>query len=119
MSVPGLLLLLAFQLAGTALSFWLLPVLPGPILGMLLALAWLGFGAPGRDRLQQSAGTLLRYLPLLLVPPAVGVMVQWQRISTDFWAICAALLISLLIAIPLTGALMQVLIRRQAGRERA
>lgn len=42
MSVRGLILLLAFQLAGTALSLWLLPALPGPILGMLLALAWLG-----------------------------------------------------------------------------
>ena len=65
----------------------------------------------------QSAGTLLGYLPLLLVPPAVGIMVQWQRIGADFWAIAAALVLSLLVGIPLTGALMQWLIRRQLGRE--
>lgn len=67
--------------------------------------------------LRQSAGTLLGYLPLLLVPPAVGIMVQWQRIGADFWAIAAALVLSLLVCIPLTGALMQWLIRRQLGRE--
>ena len=44
-------------------------------------------------------------------------MVQWQRIAADFWAIAAALVLSLLVAIPLTGALMQWLIRRQPGRE--
>lgn len=117
MSVHGLLLLLAFQLAGTALSLWLLPALPGPILGMLLALAWLGLDGRGSEALRQSAGTLLGYLPLLLVPPAVGIMVQWQRIGADFWAIAAALVLSLLVGIPLTGALMQWLIRRQPGRE--
>jgi putative effector of murein hydrolase LrgA (UPF0299 family) len=116
MSVLGLLLLLAFQMTGTALSHWLLPVLPGPILGMLLALAWLGLDVPGSGTLRQSAGELLKYLPLLLVPPAVGVMVQWQRIGADFWAISAALVLSLLVAIPLTGWLMQWLIRRQLGR---
>lgn len=116
MSVRGLLLLLVFQLAGTALNLWLLSALPGPILGMLLALAWLGIEGPGNEELRQSAGMLLKYLPLLLVPPAVGIMVQWQRIIADFWAISAALVLSLLVGMPLTGWLMQWLIRRQLGR---
>lgn len=116
MSVRGLLQLLAFQLAGTALNLWLLPALPGAILGMLLALAWLGLAGRGSEELRQSASTLLKYLPLLLIPPAVGIMAQWQRIIADFWAISAALVLSLLVGIPLTGGLMQWLIRRQLGR---
>ncbi|MDV3444080.1 phosphatase PAP2 family protein, partial [Pseudomonas otitidis] len=37
------------------------------------------------------AGALLRYLPLLLVPPAVGVMVYARAIWEDAWAVVGAL----------------------------
>lgn len=116
MTIRGLIMLLLFQLLGTALSLWLLPALPGPILGMLLAVVYLCFHESGTEELRETASTLLKYLPLLLIPPAVGVMVQWQRIIADFWAIWAALVLSLLVGIPLTGWLMQRLIRSQVNR---
>lgn len=65
-----------------------------------------------------AAGSLLRYLPLLLVPPAVGVMVYAKDIAADFWAIVGALVLSLVIgAMAFVGVLMQKLVKRQAQRE--
>ncbi|KEZ74751.1 murein hydrolase transporter LrgA, partial [Pseudomonas syringae pv. syringae FF5] len=60
--------------------------------------------------------SLLRYLPLLLVPPAVGVMVYASAIAEDFWAIFGTLTLSLMISVVFVGWLMQTLIRRQAQR---
>jgi len=63
-----------------------------------------------------AASSLLRYLPLLLVPPAVGVMVYASAIAEDFWAIFGTLTLSLMISVVFVGWLMQTLIRRQAQR---
>lgn len=116
MLLRGLTWLVLFQLLGTALNVLLIPILPGPIIGMvLLFLAMLVRGSAG-ESLQVAASSLLRYLPLLLVPPAVGVMVYTQAILEDFWAIIGVLVLSLLLSLVFTGWLMQLLIRRQQRR---
>lgn len=75
MLLRGLTWLVLFQLIGTAINHLLLPVLPGPIIGLLLMLGFLVWRGEVGEPLSLAASSLLRYLPLLLVPPAVGVMV--------------------------------------------
>jgi putative effector of murein hydrolase LrgA (UPF0299 family) len=77
-------------------------------------LVWRGEVA---EPLSLAASSLLRYLPLLLVPPAVGVMVYAKDIAADFWAIVGALVLSLVIAMGFVGVLMQKLVKRQAQQE--
>jgi len=55
----------------------------------------------------------ISHLPLLLVPPAVGVMVYAAAIWADAWAIVGALVVSLLLSLLFCGWLMQRLIERQ------
>ena len=98
MLLRGLTWLVLFQLIGTAINHLLLPVLPGPIIGLLLMLGFLIWRGEVGEPLSLAAGSLLRYLPLLLVPPAVGVMVYAKDIAADFWAIVGALVLSLVIA---------------------
>lgn len=113
MLLRGLTWLVLFQLLGTALNVMLLPVLPGAIIGLLLLfVALLVYGHAG-ESLQVAASSLLRYLPLLLVPPAVGVMAYTQMILEDFWAIVGVLALSLVLSLLFTGWLMQTLIKRQ------
>lgn len=113
MLLRGLTWLVLFQLIGTALNHLLLPVLPGPIIGLLLMLGFLIWRGEVSEPLSLAAGSLLRYLPLLLVPPAVGVMVYARDIVADFWAIVGALLLSLVIAMAVVGVLMERLVRRK------
>ncbi|PHX51613.1 hypothetical protein AO354_46025 [Pseudomonas syringae pv. syringae] len=64
------------------------------VLMLLRGLTWL---------VLMAASSLLRYLPLLLVPPAVGVMVYASAIAEDFWAIFGTLTLSLMISVVFVG----------------
>lgn len=119
MLLRGLSWLVLCQLLGTALNVLLVPMLPGPIIGMLLLFGFLLLRGEVGEPLHLASSSLLKYLPLLLVPPAVGVMVYAEAIAADFWAIAGALLLSLLVSIVFAGWLMQKLIDRQQRREDA
>ncbi|MBB3102500.1 CidA/LrgA family protein [Azomonas macrocytogenes] len=116
MLLRGLSLLVLFQLLGTAISVLFIPLLPGPIVGILLLFGFLLWRGRVGEPMQQAATTLLRFLPLLLVPPAVGVMAYAAEILDHFWAIAGTMTLSLIISLVFTGWLMQFLIRRQANR---
>ena len=113
MLLRGLTWLVLFQLIGTAINHLLVPVLPGPIIGLLLMLGFLVWRGEVGEPLSLAAGSLLRYLPLLLVPPAVGVMVYAKDIVADFWAIVGALVLSLVVAMGFVGVLMQQMVKRK------
>ena len=117
MLLRGLTWLVLFQLLGTAINHLFLSMLPGPIIGLVLLLAYLMLRGEVSAPLSEASSSLLRYLPLLLVPPAVGVMVYASDIAADFWAIVGALVLSVLIALAFCGVLMQKMIARQAKRE--
>ena len=117
MLLRGLTWLVLFQLLGTALNHLFVPVLPGPIIGLVLLLGFLMVWGQVGEPLSQAASSLLRYLPLLLVPPAVGVMVYAADIAADFWAIVGALVLSLLISMGFVGVLMQRLLKRHSHPE--
>ncbi|HEX5841497.1 MAG TPA: CidA/LrgA family protein [Pseudomonas sp.] len=117
MLLRGLSWLVLCQLLGTAINVLLLPMLPGPIIGMLLLFVFLLLRGEVGEPLHLASSSLLKYLPLLLVPPAVGVMAYAEAIAADFWAVAGALLLSLLVSILFAGWLMQKLIDRQQRRE--
>lgn len=117
MLLRGLTWLVLFQLLGTALNHLFVPVLPGPIIGLLLLLVFLMTRGQVAEPLSLAASSLLRYLPLLLVPPAVGVMVYAADIAADFWAIAGALVVSLLLSMAFIGVLMQRLLKRHGPPE--
>ncbi|MGQ7956414.1 CidA/LrgA family protein [Pseudomonas sp. SP16.1] len=119
MLLRGLSWLVLCQLLGTALNVLLLPMLPGPIIGMLLLFAFLLLRGEVGEPLSIASSSLLKYLPLILVPPAVGVMAYASAILADFWAVAGALLLSLLLSVAFAGWLMQKLIERQQRREDA
>jgi holin-like protein len=116
MLLRGLTWLVMFQIAGTVLNVLLLPQLPGPIIGMLLLLAALLWHGEVSEPVSQAASSLLRYLPLLLVPPVAGIMIYAQDLAQDFWALSGALVLSLLLSLLFCGWLMQKLILRQERR---
>lgn len=68
MLLRGLTWLVLFQLLGTAINHLFVPFLPGPIIGLLLLLLFLMARGEVGKPLNEAASSLLRYLPLLLVP---------------------------------------------------
>ncbi|WP_278621140.1 CidA/LrgA family protein [Ectopseudomonas oleovorans] len=117
MLLRGLSWLVLCQLLGTVLNVLLLPMLPGPIIGMLLLFVFLMLRGEVGEPLSVASSSLLKYLPLILVPPAVGVMAYASDIAADFWAVVGALVLSLLVSLAFAGWSMQKLIERQQRRE--
>jgi putative effector of murein hydrolase LrgA (UPF0299 family) len=89
--LEALTLILVCQLIGEAcVLFAGLPV-PGPVLGMLLLLAW------------------------LFVPAGVGVLVHWERVRGQWAAIAAALVLGTLVTLAVTAVTM-LAVSRLIGR---
>ena len=104
--LEALTLILVCQLAGevTTRAFGL-PV-PGPVLGMLLLLAWLWFKGGVSDEVGRTADALLGNLSLLFVPAGVGIMVHWDKVQAQWLAITAALVFGTLVTILVTALTM-------------
>ena len=113
----GLTWLILFQLLGTVLNVLLLPVLPGPIIGMLLLLGFLVMRGEVGESLAEGSSQLLRFLPLFLIPPAVGVIVHAEALAADIWAISVSLVVSLAVSMAFAGWLMQRLINCQRRKD--
>lgn len=116
MLLRGMTWLVFFQLLGTGLNVLLLPFLPGPIIGMLLMVVYLSVRGGVSESISLAASGLLTYLPLILVPPAVGIMAYGAEIMADATAILVTLGVSLALSLPLCGWLMQKMIERQERR---
>ncbi|WP_339490129.1 CidA/LrgA family protein [Pseudomonas sp. EL_65y_Pfl2_R95] len=117
MLLRGLSWLVLCQLLGTGLNVLFLPILPGPIIGMMLLFIFLLVRGEVDAPLREAASSLLKYLPLILVPPAVGVMAYATDIAADFWAVVGALVLSLVLSLVFAGWLMQKLIDRQVRKQ--
>lgn len=113
MLLKGLTWLIVFQLIGTGIHTLCLPILPGPVIGLLGLLGWLIYNGEVPESVELAASSLLRYLPLLLVPPAAGVMVYAALIAQHIWAIVGALMLSAIASVALAGWLMNRLMARR------
>ena len=111
--IAYLTLILTCQLAGELITGALALPVPGPILGMLVLFAILMLRGALPEGLDQTAGGLLRAMSLLFVPAGTGVMLHFKLLGDAILPIGAALIVSTLATIVVTGLMM-----RWLGRER-
>ena len=106
--------LLIFQLAGEVVARGLALPIPGPVLGMLFLFIALMLRQGPDKELQTTSQNLLQHLSLLFVPAGVGVVVHLGLIGREGLAITAALVVSTLLTVLVTGLVMSRLARREA-----
>ena len=110
LALRGLALLLLCQSLGEALARGLHLPLPGPVLGLLLALLLLNW-APLQAAVGAAAAPLLQHLSLLFVPVGVGVVTHVALLTQYGLRIVAVLVVSTLIGLAVTALLLQFLLR--------
>lgn len=114
----GLVVLLLAQMVGLAISALLgLPV-PGVVLGIVL-LVLLGILRPTRAvvRAAEPAATpLLAHLQLLFVPPGVGILLELDTLAENALPLALAVGGSFVLALLVSGVMLQALLRRQDRR---
>lgn len=102
-----LTLILSCQLAGELSAGALALPVPGPILGMILLLGYLMLRGHVPDGLDQTAGGLLRAMSLLFVPAGTGVMLHFKLLGDAILPLTAALIVSTVATIAVTGLMMR------------
>jgi len=95
----GLVQILLFQSLGELVSKLLLPTLPGPVIGLVLLVAWLVIRKGINPDLAAVADGFSQYFGLLFVPAAVGVVLFLPELKANALAIICALVTSVVLTI--------------------
>ena len=106
--------LLGFQLLGTATVMGMSLQIPGPVVGLLFLIGWLGMNAPRPKFLKETAQGLIAHLSLLFVPAAVGIVQHFDRLALEGKILLTAVLVSTILAL-IVGALTFVVMVRLTG----
>jgi holin-like protein len=107
----GLVQILLFQSLGELVSKFLLPTLPGPVIGLVLLVLWLVLRKGINSELAMVADGFSQYLGLLFVPAAVGVVLFLPQLKANALAIISALLGSVILTIASSALVARLLSR--------
>lgn len=107
--ISGLVQILLFQSLGELVSKFVLPTLPGPVIGLVLLIVWLVLRKGINDDLAMVADGFSQYLGLLFVPAAVGVVLFLPQLKANALAIVTALVASVILTIATTAVVVRFL----------
>src|SRR2546423_283110 len=109
--ISGLVQILLFQGLGELITHFLLPLIPGPVIGLVLLLGFLALRRSVNASLDGVAVTFSQHFGLLFVPAAVGVVMFWPHLKAHALAVAAALVVSVVLTIAVTALLLKALSR--------
>jgi len=107
--INGLVQLFIFQALGELLSKFALPFIPGPVLGLVLLLAYLSLRGHLPASIDLVGSSVLQHLGLLFIPASVGVVLYLPILQAHSWAIAATLIVSVVATIAVTAGLLKLL----------
>lgn len=111
--LKGLITLLIFQFLGECITKAFALVVPGPVIGMILMLGFLVVRKGSFESLDSAVFLHLRYLPLLFIPAAMGIITHANTIAKELLAITVALFFGTIIALMFSAKLMDYLTQRK------
>lgn len=112
--IEGLVRILLFQGLGEVIGHFLLPLVPGPVIGLVLLLAFLVWRGQVHEGVELVSSAFMRYLGLLFVPAAVGVVLFWPHLQRQALAITVALLVSVIATIAVSALIAKALTRKNS-----
>lgn len=107
--ISGLVQILFFQSLGELISKFMLPTLPGPVIGLVLLIAWLVIRKGINSDLAMVADGFSQYFGLLFVPAAVGVVLFLPQLQANALAIVSALVGSVILTIAASAIVVRFL----------
>jgi putative effector of murein hydrolase LrgA (UPF0299 family) len=107
--IAGLVQILLFQGLGELVAKFLLPLIPGPVIGLVLLLAWLRLRGRVPDAVDSVATAFSQHLGLLFIPAAVGVVMFWPQLRAHALAIGVALVVSVVATMAVTALVLRAL----------
>lgn len=114
--LKGIITLLFFQFLGECITKLFELLVPGPVIGMVLLLIFLMIKKGSFPSLDTAVNIHLRYLPMLFIPAAMGIVTQMDIISKEFWAIMVSLTLGTILALAFCAKLMDYLTIKKENR---
>lgn len=111
--ISGLVQILLFQGLGELITHFLLPLIPGPVIGLILLLGFLALRKNVNPSVDEVATVFSQHFGLLFVPAAVGVVMFWPQLKAHAVAIVAALVVSVVLTIAVTALVAKALSPRK------
>ncbi|AXH10782.1 hypothetical protein CP960_02705 [Malaciobacter halophilus] len=115
--LKGIIVLLLFQFLGECITKLFSLLVPGPVIGMILLLLFLMIRKSSFKSLDNAVFIHLRYLPMLFIPAAMGIITQVDILQKEFWAILISLVFGTIIALFVSAKLMDILTERRGKNE--
>jgi putative effector of murein hydrolase LrgA (UPF0299 family) len=110
--IAGLVEILLFQGLGEVVSRFVVPLIPGPVIGLILLLTWLHIRKGAPAPVDAVASALTQHLGLLFVPAAVGVVMFWPHLKSNAVAVVAALVVSVVLTIAVSAIVLRIFTRK-------
>lgn len=107
------LIIIGFSLAGELLN-WLIPLpIPASIYGIILLFTALKIKWVKVEQVKELSSFLILIMPLMFLPPAVGIIDAWDSIKSECIIYTVITLVSTLVVMGVTGIITQGVIRRR------
>ena len=108
--IAGLVEILLFQGAGEVVSHFLVPPIPGPVVGLILLLAWFHLRKRIDAPVELVGTALVQNLGLLFIPAAVGVVGFLPQLRSHALPLAIALVASVVATIAVTALVLRALV---------
>ena len=106
------LIILAFAFLGELLHFFLPLPIPASISGIVLLLLALELKIVTIRDIRATSPFLIAVMPIMFLPPAVGVIDSWDMVKVSWLPYVAVTLISTIAVMGITGVITQAVIRK-------
>jgi len=113
--IQGLVQLFLFQALGELLSKFALPYIPGPVLGLVLLLAFLGLRGQIPPSMDLMGSSILQHLGLLFIPASVGVVLYLPVLQANAWTITVALVLSVVATVAVTALVLKLFAQKDSA----
>lgn len=97
---------------GEILNFLIPLPIPASIYGLVILFIALCTKIIRLNQIEKAADFFLTIMPVLFVPPAVGLMTKWSVLKDNLAGLLVTCLLSTIIVMAVTGIIAQVLIGR-------
>jgi len=117
--IGGLVQILFFQGLGELLSKLVIPLIPGPVIGLVLMLVYLSVRKTVPEGVDTVATTLVQHLGLLFVPAAVGVVMFLPQLRANALAVVTALVVSVALTVAVPALVLRMMVREKPNADGA
>lgn len=105
--VIGLFIILLFLAIGNIVNLYLIPMLPGSVIGMVLLFAALQLKIVKESSVESVAKYLVSTMPIYFIPITVGIIAILPSIGDDALIGAIVVVVSTVIGIPAIGLFQQ------------